>query len=140
MFARIIRFRLPVIALVAVATGLFASQLPKLEMEPDTEAYIPKSHPVRQFWFESKERFGTGREIVVAVEATGADGVFTPDILDGIAELTAGIEALDDDNRYVCANALKALDCLGTRAAREALLNSLFTARWCPITTKESMY
>ena len=56
------------------------------------------------------------------------------------AAIPALIEALDDDNRYVCANALKALDCLGTRAAREALLNSLFTARWCPITTKESMY
>ena len=47
---------------------------------------------------------------------------------------------LEDENRYnrfYAANALRRID---TYAAREALVNALFTARWCPITTRENQY
>ena len=50
------------------------------------------------------------------------------------------VEMLEDENRYnrfYAANALRRID---TSAARDALVNALFTARWCPITTKENQY
>ena len=48
--------------------------------------------------------------------------------------------ALTDENRYVRANAVDALYRIGTPEAQEALLHFLFTARWCPTTTKESNF
>ncbi len=54
--------------------------------------------------------------------------------------IPALVEMLDDENRYnrfYAANALRRID---TSAAREALVNALFTARWCPITTRENQY
>ena len=50
------------------------------------------------------------------------------------------VEMLEDENRYnrfYAANALRGID---TSAAREALVNALFTARWCSITTKDNQY
>lgn len=50
------------------------------------------------------------------------------------------VETLADEDRYVRYFAGVALRRLGTPAAQAALLDHLFTARWCPLTTKESMY
>ncbi|MSS72237.1 MAG: phytanoyl-CoA dioxygenase [Candidatus Latescibacteria bacterium] len=49
-------------------------------------------------------------------------------------------EALTDDNRYAVGHAVSALRRIGTPEAEEALLDFLTATRWCPITTKESMY
>ena len=49
-------------------------------------------------------------------------------------------EMLEDENRYnrfYAANALRRID---TSAARDALMNALFTARWCSITTGDNQY
>ena len=54
--------------------------------------------------------------------------------------IPALVEMLEDENRYnrfYAANALRGID---TSAAREALMNVLFTARWCSITTKDNQY
>ncbi len=54
--------------------------------------------------------------------------------------IPALVEMLEDENRYnrfYAANALRGID---TSAAREALMNALFTARWCSITTKDNQY
>jgi len=91
----ILRFRFLVIAVVLGLTAFFATQLPKLRLDPDTEAYVPKGHEIRVFWDEAKDRFGTGRDILVAVQADGPDGIFTPAMLAKIAELTEGIKDLD---------------------------------------------
>lgn len=50
------------------------------------------------------------------------------------------VATLADEDRYVRYFAGVALRRLGTPAAQAALLDHLFTARWCPLTTKESMY
>ena len=49
-------------------------------------------------------------------------------------------ETLNDENRYARYYAAVGLRRVGTPDAREALLDDLFTARWCPITTKETPY
>ncbi len=95
MFRIILRFRYAAIAAVLGLTAFFALQLPKLHLDPDTEAYVPERHPIRVFWTEAKDSFGIGREIVVAVRAEGDHGVFTPAILGGVAELTEAIKELD---------------------------------------------
>ena len=50
------------------------------------------------------------------------------------------ITALDNDNRYVSAKAAQALKRIDTPAAQSALLDYLFTARWCPETSAASRY
>jgi len=90
----VVRRPLVVLALVAAVTAGFASQIPHLELDPDTEAFIPKGHPIRVYWSAAKERFDVGKDIFVGIVADGPDGVFTPDILAGIAALTEGLEAL----------------------------------------------
>ncbi len=95
MFGLVVRFRFAVIALVAILTAAFAWQLPNLRLDPDTEAYIPKGHPIRVFWKQAKEDFAVGKDIFVGIVADGPRGVFTPEILSGIAELTEGIKQLD---------------------------------------------
>ena len=47
---------------------------------------------------------------------------------------------LRHENRYVRAKAALVLRRVGTEEATEALIEYLMTARWCPITTKDSQY
>ena len=47
---------------------------------------------------------------------------------------------LHHDNRYVRGKAALVLRRAGTKEATDALLDHLSTARWCPLTTKESQY
>ncbi|MBD2846921.1 HEAT repeat domain-containing protein [Paenibacillus sp. IB182496] len=48
--------------------------------------------------------------------------------------------ALDDDNRYVRAHAAEALHYIATPEAKDALIEYLLAARWCPTTTPESTF
>ncbi|WJH37444.1 HEAT repeat domain-containing protein [Paenibacillus sp. CC-CFT747] len=48
--------------------------------------------------------------------------------------------ALDDENRYVSAHAAEALRYIGTEEAKDALIQHLFKARWCPATTPASTF
>ena len=94
-FRGIVRYRVFVLVAGFAATVLFATWLPQLRLDPDTEAYVPKHHPIRVFWQEARDRFGIGREILVAVEAEGPDGIFTAETLAAIDDLTEGIKALE---------------------------------------------
>ena len=47
---------------------------------------------------------------------------------------------LDDENRYNRFYAAFVLKQIGTPAAQDVLFNTLFNARWCPITTKDNLY
>ncbi len=98
MYRLVIRLRIPILVVSVLITAFFARQIPNLRFEPDAEAYVPENHPVRVFWREAKDRFGLGREILVAVEASGPEGVFTPTILGGLSALTdalAQVEGVD---------------------------------------------
>ncbi len=105
MFRIILKFRIAIIAAVGAATVFFALQIPKLELDPDTEVYVPKEHPMRERWTEAKDLFGIGRDILIAVVADEPDGIFTPEILGGIMKLTDDIKSLD----YVFADDVKSL-------------------------------
>lgn len=49
-------------------------------------------------------------------------------------------ECLEDGNRYVRAHAVDALHYIGTDRAKDVLIPYLLQSRWCPSTTKESLY
>ena len=102
-----------------------------------------------------------------AIEALGAIGVFSAEL---IADLTAALgdedyrvrrnaalvlaksgeascvaietlaEMLEDENRYNRFYAAYGLKQIGTPDARDILLRSLSTSRWCSITTKDDIY
>ncbi len=95
VFELILRRRFYVLSVIAGLSVFFALQLPNLHIDPDTESFVPNAHPVRQFWKQTKERFAVGKDIFVGIQADGPDGVFTPEILAGLARLTEGIEKLD---------------------------------------------
>ncbi len=50
------------------------------------------------------------------------------------------VAALDSDNRYVSAKATQTLKRIESPAARDALLDHLLTARWCPTTSAASTF
>lgn len=50
------------------------------------------------------------------------------------------VQALEDDNRYVRSHSAEALKRIGTVGAQNALLQFLDTARWCPITNRDSAF
>ena len=50
------------------------------------------------------------------------------------------IDGLGDENRYNRFYAGLALRRIGTRRARKALIDELFTARWCAVTTADDQY
>lgn len=50
------------------------------------------------------------------------------------------VASLDDDNRYVRAHAAEALFYIGTTRAKDALLDFLRPARWCPTTTPANTF
>ncbi|MDP6701692.1 MAG: HEAT repeat domain-containing protein, partial [Candidatus Latescibacteria bacterium] len=57
---------------------------------------------------------------------------------DGAEDALCQVLADEDRyNRFHAGNALRRIDHPNTR---EALLEALFTARWCPMTTTENMY
>lgn len=57
------------------------------------------------------------------------------------AEAVEGLEnLLFDDNRYIRGNAVHALHRIGTSDAKDVLLRYLQTARWCPITNRDSTF
>lgn len=56
---------------------------------------------------------------------------------EAVPELVA---ALEDDNRYVRAHAAEALYYIGSAQAKNALLDFLRPARWCPTTTPASTF
>ena len=57
------------------------------------------------------------------------------------AEAVSALEqVLDDENRYVRADALYALERIGTPQAKDTLIKHLMPARWCPLTTPESTF
>lgn len=58
----------------------------------------------------------------------------------GACAVPALLDVLEDENRYNRFYAALALRRIGTPKATNALLDSLFMARWCPLTSAESRY
>jgi len=88
VFAVIVRHPWMLLIAVLTMTVGFSVHLNRLRMDPDVEAYVPKHHPVRTFWHKTEKDFMLRDEMLLALVADGKDGIYTPEILAGIADLT----------------------------------------------------
>jgi predicted RND superfamily exporter protein len=97
----VVRHPWPTVVGFLLLTALFAAGIPRLEIELDVRAAMPKNHPEVRYndWVE--DYFGITDPAVVMVINDGPDGVFTPETLrliqvlsDAVAEL-AVIEGED---------------------------------------------
>ena len=70
----------------------------------------------------------------VAALSLGQLGQYTDGVENGLAEV------LKDEDRYNRFHAGMALRRIDHPRTREVLFNSLFTARWCPMTNAENIY
>jgi predicted RND superfamily exporter protein len=94
MFRLLVKHRFLTLIGVLVVTALAASQLPKLRLDPNVEAYVPQHHPIRTFWTETEEMFQLGDEVLIAIVDDSEQGIFTPGTLKAIADISDEVEKL----------------------------------------------
>ncbi|MEM6907742.1 MAG: outer membrane lipoprotein-sorting protein [Pseudomonadota bacterium] len=78
-----------------IGVALMGAGLMQLEKEPSTDSLIPQDDPSITMRDRAEEIFGLRDPVIVAVAATDAQSVFTPDGLALIASLHREIEAID---------------------------------------------
>lgn len=101
--SRIIEFSIRRYRWIAVAITLFTlgtgAFFPWITMDTDPENMLEQSAPVRVFHNESKKRFALSETIVVGVvNENHPDGVFTPETLGRVFELTRFATSLRWEN------------------------------------------
>lgn len=85
-----------VYAVVLLVTLALAAMIPRIQIDTDPENMLPADQSDRVFHNLVEDRFGLHDAIVVgAVNDTHPDGIFNPDSLRAMMELTDGILALD---------------------------------------------
>ena len=83
------------LAAVLVVTVFLAVQMARLRLETDIRNWIPKDNPDIVFDDHVRAVFSKFDQIVIGVECRGPDGVYTPAVLQVIADLSAALEAVD---------------------------------------------
>jgi hydrophobe/amphiphile efflux-3 (HAE3) family protein len=83
------------IVLFALATGILALRIPELYIDPDVRAMIASDNPEYLYneWLE--EYFGIEDPAVLLVINDGPHGVFTPETLALVQQLSEAVEALE---------------------------------------------
>ena len=92
LFRQILKFRLPVLIMGTLFMGFAGSFLPSITRDTTSDAFIPKDNPARVYREEVKETFGLADPIVVAVFQDGDNGVFTPEGLQLVEQLTLALQ------------------------------------------------
>jgi len=85
------RTALTLVALVALAG---AAGLIRLELRTDGRALVPPGDPAILADAEVRQRFGLRDPILVYLETTRSEGIFSPEILRSVVALTESFEAL----------------------------------------------
>ncbi len=85
----ITKFPKTTIALFLIATAFFAIQFPKMKIDTDPENMLEQNEPHRVFYDKVKKEFGIHDLLVVGI--VDEKGIFTPDTLKRIANITDDI-------------------------------------------------
>ena len=88
LFQTIIAFPRFTILATILLTIFFASQLPKVRLETDMEAYLPDDHPAVIYQDLIDEIFNYQESMAIAVFNEGPDGIFNPETLGKIKRIT----------------------------------------------------
>lgn len=89
----LMRYRLPIIGLVLALTGLFAAQLPRLQMYSEFNDLLPQNHAYIQLHNEVRDIFGGANIVLLAVEVESGD-IFRPEVLDTLYRITQEVDLL----------------------------------------------
>jgi len=94
-FTRLL-FRHPkkIIAVFLLLTLFFTMQIRHLTVDPSMEVFIPSEHPEVQFFREMKKAFGLFNFIIVGIVDERPEGIWRPDTLDRVRDLSVAFEAL----------------------------------------------
>ncbi|WP_412973296.1 efflux RND transporter permease subunit [Glaciecola sp. MF2-115] len=85
-----------VYAILAVLALIFTAQIPRIKIDTDPENMLDAEHPARVFHNEVKTRFAMHDAIVVGVvDSSNENGVFTPNTLTDIYDITESILSID---------------------------------------------
>ena len=95
VYKYIARFPKVTIIAVVVATFLVAIPIRSLRLETDVETMMPDEHHVFVYNNKVEEIFNTKKVIIVGVVNEGPDGVFNPDTLSLVEQLSLKIEEMD---------------------------------------------
>jgi predicted RND superfamily exporter protein len=82
--------------LVAIATLVFAIQIPRLEIDSSTENFMKEDDPARQYYEQFQQKFGSDTFTIVLVKA---DDVFAAPVLSVIQQLSDACARLDGVTR-----------------------------------------
>jgi len=91
LFRFIIRHPWTTILSILLLTVLLASQLPKMHLETDVDAYMPDEHPAIIYERKIDDIFSYHESMAIAIFNEGPDGVFNPQTLAKIKRLTEQI-------------------------------------------------
>ncbi|MGC9323943.1 MAG: efflux RND transporter permease subunit [Desulfomonilia bacterium] len=101
---RIIRFCLNhpfwIIAIVALVTVLFASQVPKIKMDPRVEVVLREDNPAVQLFVQNKQNFEPYADIIIGMFDTD---IFSRSSLEKLQKIVRELEEVDgiQDVHYV---------------------------------------
>jgi predicted RND superfamily exporter protein len=85
-----------VYVILAIIALFFCAQIPRIQIDTDPENMLDAAHPARVFHNDIKTRFAMHDAIVVGVvNNTDEAGVFTPETLTDIYDITASILSID---------------------------------------------
>ncbi|MCY7294079.1 outer membrane lipoprotein-sorting protein [Alteromonas sp. a30] len=98
---------------------VFAIGLTKLHKDTRADAFLSPQNPVLVYKDKVKEIFGLSDPIVVAIEDRSAAGVYSPNTLALIDELTRGVNAIQNVNEDKTLSLTLAKNIVGTREGLE---------------------
>jgi predicted RND superfamily exporter protein len=88
--ALVLRYRLPVLALIGVATAFFGYHALHLRFGADFAAWVPRAHPYAQVQDAYGERFGRASVVTIMIEV-GTGSIFTVETLNKLWNMTAAL-------------------------------------------------
>ncbi|RMH49901.1 MAG: hypothetical protein D6682_08320 [Zetaproteobacteria bacterium] len=137
LFQRIVRHAWPVLALLALATMGFVSQLPRLTMETNIEEMLPKTMEAYINKKELERRFASADMVVIGIENPGADGIYNPHTLKLVDELTQWLRTRKEFRTIALSDLMSLATIKDIRGTAGGMEVERFMER--PATTKEAI-
>ncbi|MEW6442727.1 MAG: MMPL family transporter [bacterium] len=95
----IVRFRVPILAVVTLLTAFFGWRATRLELSYDFEKLLPRNHPYVLTYKEFQQTFGGAN--LITIEVAAKDGsIFNFDTLSRIRRITDDIQFVPGIDRY----------------------------------------
>lgn len=95
----IVRFRALILALITIATVLWAYQIPKLNILTSFGDLLPQTHPYIEVHNEFRQKFGGANQLTILLEVKKGD-IFNRETLNKIKYVTEDLEKIEGVDRF----------------------------------------